>query len=82
MIPERVQIDDFTEFVKGAEPQLRVALCSAFGIEAGRKATGEALPFAWEHWDRVSRKDNPAELGRPQGSKAMVASPFQIAAKS
>lgn len=76
MIPERVQIDDFTEFVKGAEPQLRVALCSAFGIEAGREATAEALAFAWEHWDRVSRKDNPVGYLWGVGRHKAVAGPL------
>ena len=59
MIPELVQNDDFIEFVKMAEPRLRVALCSAFGIDAGREATAEVLAFAWEHWDRVRQKENP-----------------------
>ena len=60
MLPDRVKTDDFTEFFKTAEPRLRMALCSAFGIDVGQEASSEALAFAWEHWDRVRGTANPA----------------------
>lgn len=59
MLPDRVVTDDFTEFFKLAEPRLRIALCSTFGIDVGQEASSEALAFAWEHWDRVRQTDNP-----------------------
>lgn len=59
MLPDRVVTDDFTEFFKTAEPRLRLALCSAFGIDVGQEASAEALAFAWEHWDRVRNASNP-----------------------
>jgi DNA-directed RNA polymerase specialized sigma24 family protein len=76
LIPQRVQNDDFTEFVKMAEPRLRVALCAAFGIETGREATAEALAFAWEHWDRVSQKDNPVGYLWGVGRHKVVGGPL------
>lgn len=59
MLPDRVVTDDFTEFLKTAEPRLRLALCSAFGIDVGQEASSEVLAFAWEHWDRVRNASNP-----------------------
>ena len=52
--------DTFTEFVREREPRLKVALCAAYGEDLGMEATAEALAFAWEHWERVSGKANPA----------------------
>ncbi len=50
----------FTEFAKDFEPRLRLALVAAFGVEAGVEATSEALAYAWEHWDSLSSRPNPA----------------------
>jgi RNA polymerase sigma-70 factor (ECF subfamily) len=59
MLADRTRVDAFTDFVKDAEPRLRNALCAAFGPEAGREATADALAFAWEHWERVRGMANP-----------------------
>ncbi len=59
MLPDRVIADDFAEFFRIAEPRLRVALCSSFGIDVGQEVSAEGLAFAWEHWDRVCKTANP-----------------------
>ena len=51
--------DAFTQFAQGAEPRLRLALGAAFGFDIAQDATAEALAFAWEHWDRVTKASNP-----------------------
>ncbi|HEY7468718.1 MAG TPA: hypothetical protein VIC07_04205, partial [Acidimicrobiia bacterium] len=51
--------DAFTEFARVAEPRLRLALGAAFGFDLAQEATAEAIAFAWEHWDRVTRAANP-----------------------
>jgi RNA polymerase sigma-70 factor (ECF subfamily) len=50
----------FERFVRDVEPRLRRALVSAYGPVAGRDACRDALSWAWEHWERVVRMDNPA----------------------
>jgi RNA polymerase sigma factor (sigma-70 family) len=50
----------FGEFVAAVEPRLRRALVAAYGAEAGRDAAADALAWAWQHWDRVHRMENPA----------------------
>jgi DNA-directed RNA polymerase specialized sigma24 family protein len=52
-------VEDFSEFARSAEPRLRQALCSRFGVEAGREATAEAMAVAWEHWSLIRTYDNP-----------------------
>lgn len=59
MILQTKLVDDFSEFAQAAEPRLRQALCSRFGVEAGREATAEAMAIAWEHWNRIRAYDNP-----------------------
>ena len=63
--------DAFTDFVRIAEPRLRIALVASYGREAGRDATAEALAYAWENWDRVARMENPIgylyRVGRSRG---------------
>ena len=49
-LPERT---DFDDFVADVEPRLRRALVAAYGPEAGREATADALAWAWQHWDRL-----------------------------
>lgn len=51
--------DEFTVFVKEMEPRLSYALAAAYGIEVGRESTADALAYAWEHWARVGRMENP-----------------------
>lgn len=59
MILQSKVVEDFSEFARTAEPRLRQALCSRFGVEAGREATAEAMAVAWEHWSRIRTYDNP-----------------------
>jgi len=49
----------FDSFVETAGPRLRAALVAAYGIETGQESAAEALAYAWEHWERVERMDNP-----------------------
>jgi DNA-directed RNA polymerase specialized sigma24 family protein len=35
-------------------------LAARFGVQRGREAVTEALAYAWEHWDRIERTNNPA----------------------
>lgn len=49
----------FEEFVARVEPRLRRALVAAYGAEGGREAVAHALAWAWEHWERVQRMENP-----------------------
>ncbi len=51
---------DFEAFVLDIEPRLRLALGAVFGPETGRDATASALAYAWEHWNDLMEKDNPA----------------------
>lgn len=51
--------DDFTAFVVEHEGRLRRAFVAAYGTDRGREATAESLAFAWEHWERVAKMDNP-----------------------
>ena len=76
MIPEQTRTSEFTEFARDAEPKLRVALCSAFGRDAGRDAAAEALAYGWEHWARVSGMDNPVGylfvVGRDRARRSLT----------
>ncbi len=47
-------------FAREVEPGLRIALVAAHGADRGLEATNDALTYAWQHWGRVSRLDNPA----------------------
>ena len=55
----RAQGEEFTIFVKEVEPRLSVALAAAYGVEAGREATADALEYAWAHWSEVREMENP-----------------------
>ncbi|MEN8114598.1 MAG: sigma-70 family RNA polymerase sigma factor [Actinomycetota bacterium] len=50
----------FTRFVKETEPRLSYALAAAYGFETGAEATADALAWAWEHWESLQKKRNPA----------------------
>lgn len=52
--------DRFTRFVREVEPRLRRALTSAYGADAGREATAEALAWAWGNLAKVESMRNPA----------------------
>lgn len=49
---------EFTRFVKEAEPRLSHALAAAYGPEIGAEATADALAWGWEHWKRVRKMRN------------------------
>ena len=59
LVLEGTVADSFTECAVEAEPRLSQALIASFGPELGQEAAAEALSYAWEHWDRVSTKDDP-----------------------
>ena len=51
---------DFDAFVRDVEPRVRRALVAGFGPEIGTDAAAEAMAIAWERWDSVSSRANPA----------------------
>ena len=51
---------EFTRFVKEAEPRLSHALAAAYGPEVGAEATADALAWGWEHWRKVRKMRNAA----------------------
>ncbi len=57
--PSDPPAEAFDAFVRRSEPGLRRALVAAYGPQAGRDATVDALAWAWSHWDRVEALDNP-----------------------
>ncbi|NND03819.1 MAG: hypothetical protein HKN91_13635 [Acidimicrobiia bacterium] len=50
---------EFTRFVKEAEPRLSYALAAAYGPEVGAEVTADALAWAWENWDKICGMENP-----------------------
>lgn len=66
-------MDGFRDFVVECEARLRQSLCALLGSDVGREAAAEALAYGWEHWDRVSKLDNPAgylfKVGRNRGRR-------------
>jgi RNA polymerase sigma-70 factor (ECF subfamily) len=50
----------FEGFVTEVEPRLRRALAGHLPLDAVPDAVGEALAYAWQHWERVRDLDNPA----------------------
>jgi DNA-directed RNA polymerase specialized sigma24 family protein len=65
LLPDATSLRDetvagsFTEWVRAAEPRLRHALTASFGSQVGKDAAADALAYAWEHWARISLKENP-----------------------
>jgi RNA polymerase sigma-70 factor (ECF subfamily) len=51
---------EFTAFVEEVEPKVRYALVAGFGTECGQEGAAEAFAYAWEHWGRIRKMDNPA----------------------
>jgi DNA-directed RNA polymerase specialized sigma24 family protein len=49
----------FRSFLEIAEPRLHRAFVAKLGWERGREATAEALGYAWEHWAKIERLENP-----------------------
>jgi RNA polymerase sigma-70 factor (ECF subfamily) len=69
----------FDAFVTRVEPVLRRALLGAVGIDRLNDAVGEALAYAWEHWDRISAMDQPAGyLFRVGQSKTRLRKPPRL----
>lgn len=64
----------FEAFYRLAEPKVRLALTAGYGFDHGREAAADAFAYAWEHWDRVQRTDNPAgyvyRVGQRRGKRA------------
>jgi len=50
----------FSRFVESTEPRLLRALIASAGPDVGRDATADALLYAWKHWERIRKMDNPA----------------------
>lgn len=50
---------DLDEFVVAARARLRPALVAACGPAAAEDALQDAVAYAFEHWDRVRRMENP-----------------------
>jgi DNA-directed RNA polymerase specialized sigma24 family protein len=54
------QAGSFAAFAGEVTPRLKAALVAAVGVERAADAAGEALAYAWEHWERVRGMENPA----------------------
>lgn len=55
----RARVAEFERFVASVEPRLRRALVATYGPADGREAAGEALSWAWEHWERMADVRSP-----------------------
>jgi RNA polymerase sigma-70 factor (ECF subfamily) len=60
MSKPEIPSQEFTRFVKETEPRLSHAFYTAYGPEVGSDVTAESLAYAWQHWERIRRMDNPA----------------------
>ena len=60
MLHDRDRDREFTRFVKEGEPRLSYAFYAAYGPEVGNDVTADVLAWAWEHWAKVEKMDNPA----------------------
>ena len=57
---DRPSREEFAPFLAAVEPRLLQALMARYGPVDGREATVDALSWAWENWDRLSKIDNRA----------------------
>lgn len=77
---DQVTQDDFSVFVKEAEPKLSRALSAAYGIQVGRDATADSIAYGWEHWNRIQHMANPAgylyRVGQTSARKYMRSDPL------
>ena len=79
MLRSETQTSSFAEFVGEVEPRLHAALLGPLGLENAREATAEALAWAWEHWLRFEKMDNPAGyLYRVARTKARKLTPRRV----
>jgi RNA polymerase sigma-70 factor (ECF subfamily) len=60
VLMEAPPAENYSAFVRDGGARLRRAFIAAYGPDVGAEATSDALAYAWEHWDRISRMDNPA----------------------
>jgi RNA polymerase sigma-70 factor (ECF subfamily) len=60
LLRDRLPDREFTQFVERVEARLSYAFYAAYGPEVGSEVTADALAYAWEHWEKVARMDNPA----------------------
>lgn len=51
--------DDFERFFQDVEPRLRRAFVGSHGPDRAGDAAGEALSWAWEHWEELMTMTNP-----------------------
>ncbi len=64
-VPSAVQgagsdrVTEFDAFLGRVEPLLRVALVATYGPVDGAVALGDAMSWAWEHFDTTRLMDNP-----------------------
>ncbi len=65
----------FEAFFRDTEPKLRRALVATYGPDQGRDAAAEALAYAWEHWERLSKMANPAGVPVPRWADARNPAP-------
>jgi len=49
----------FSIFLGDVEERLRRVLIARYGPEVGREAAAEALVYAWEHWAKLDKMNNP-----------------------
>lgn len=65
----------FATFAAKSGERIRRALVAAFGPDIGTDAAAEAMAIAWEDWDGVSSRPNPAGyvfgIGRNVARKKM-----------
>jgi DNA-directed RNA polymerase specialized sigma24 family protein len=50
----------FEAFLTRRGPDLRRALVARYGLEVGLDVTADVFAYAWEHWESVAAKENPA----------------------
>ena len=50
----------FTEFFENHGVGLRHALIARYGPEVGAEVMGDVAEYAWTHWGKVSRMQNPS----------------------
>jgi RNA polymerase sigma-70 factor (ECF subfamily) len=60
LLRDRLPDREFTQFVERVEARLSYAFYAAYGPEVGNEVTADALAWAWEHWEKVAKMDNPA----------------------
>lgn len=73
MMVGEAPMGSFTAFADEVSPRLKAALVAAVGVDRAGDAVGEALAYAWEHWERVRLMENPAgylyRVGVSQGRR-------------